>query len=930
MLTEPKAPMQNRTNEVSKTSIREQVDSLRIAQCEAWQRGEWISVEALVANRSAIKSLHDDDLLELILAERMLRKSLGPEPNDDEYAKRFPALSARLGRLFACDAGLNNHSLAGSMPISDLLNTINQSIFEHRQFETIVPQSGVEKKLTSNVATPYDASPKMAETEYGKNTSDGNAVQANKHGSAIAAKPLAPGMKVGKYKLESRLGQGGMGTVFRASHSLIDHQVALKVMLPHLVNRPSLQERFLKEAQLCVNLQHPNLVRTLDIDQDNGCLYLTMELLNGLNLAERVESQGVLSSTAAAKVIRQAASGLAYAHGKGIVHRDIKPQNIMTTSDGTIKILDLGLAKLRGDFNELRGGRSLSELGSQGVSSFHGPQQAATPSQTILTEDGRLTFSGAILGTIGYMAAEQVVHPSEADARSDIYSLGCTAFYLLTGKSIHGDTPFADILRDKVQCSQWPELRLDSICSNWQPIIKRMVAWNAADRFASFEEFITELDRVFIGNPAWQPAPDDLETLRSKLLEFGVVSAADWSQAEASYFQTMRYSGSTISMSLMTPSSTPAYEFLFHLTESKSVANGEPTLTQYQVKQILAGHIDALRHFDHLVLESLNYGWKGEIFKCRNLSSEKNEIIRTIATKNLRGLSITTADQSDFQKAIEKLTNLNHPNVAKVFNGEILDDIAVISGEFIPGIILGAEVRKNGCDSDPIEAERFIQSALDMALGVAHLHGHGLCHLDLSTERWVRRENGSLCLLDSGIAPLILPKRWEDIPASAGMPPVIAPEMQGNLAASSPAADVYALGHVFRFLRTGNFPFRSMRFSDLPRPQIPTTLRRSRSLSDDAHPASIEACAQDLASPRSDNWGEAFERLIQDMTQPRLRDRIESMSQVVQRLEHVMDLAIQTTRSRTNSQPDKQSLVNPPSSMSARMREKWRQLFRHE
>lgn len=180
-----------------------------------------------------------------------------------------------------------------------------------------------------------------------------------------------------------RLGQGGMGAVFRAAHTMIDYHVALKVMLPHLVQHPESQKRFLKEAQLCVSLQHPNLVRTLDVDQDGPFIYLTMELLDGSNLAQHVSNHGPIVSEVTADIIRQAAAGLAHAHAKGIIHRDIKPQNIMLTRDGSVKVLDLGLARLRDEYQEWQTQRAADAAASAVNSSGIGDPPAENPVPTI-------------------------------------------------------------------------------------------------------------------------------------------------------------------------------------------------------------------------------------------------------------------------------------------------------------------------------------------------------------------------------------------------------------------------------------------------------------------------------------------------------------------------------------------------------------------
>src|SRR5262247_2888799 len=203
-----------------------------------------------------------------------------------------------------------------------------------------------------------------------------------------------------KYYLESKLGAGGMGTVYRAGRLLIGDWVAVKVLHPDQMADPQAVERFRREAQTAASLKHPNVVRVYDFDvSSEGLSYLVMELAEGENLRSLVERQGTLVETDAAEIIRQVCAALDEAHSQGIVHRDIKPENILvrTVPEGLqVKVLDFGIAALR-DVNA-----------------------------------GRLTRTGSVMGTPHYMSPEQCLG-EELDGRSDIYSLGIVLFEMLTG-----------------------------------------------------------------------------------------------------------------------------------------------------------------------------------------------------------------------------------------------------------------------------------------------------------------------------------------------------------------------------------------------------------------------------------------------------------------------------------------------------------------
>jgi serine/threonine-protein kinase len=216
------------------------------------------------------------------------------------------------------------------------------------------------------------------------------------------------GLELGPYLLLERLGEGGMGQVFKARHRRLHRVDALKVLRPEYRDTDNADRRFRREAQAVARLDHPHLVRVLDADEADGVLYLAMEYVEGTDLARLVKRDGPLPVGRACDYARQACLGLQHAHEAGLVHRDVKPANLMLTSSGTVKVLDLGLARL------------LRAPGDD-------------------DQSGSLTREGALVGTLDYVAPEQARSSHDVDARTDLYSLGCTLYYLLTGRA-----PFAD------------------------------------------------------------------------------------------------------------------------------------------------------------------------------------------------------------------------------------------------------------------------------------------------------------------------------------------------------------------------------------------------------------------------------------------------------------------------------------------------------
>ena len=207
--------------------------------------------------------------------------------------------------------------------------------------------------------------------------------------------PLQPGTQIGPYEVISAIGAGGMGEVYKARDTRLDRTVAIKVLPEHVAADPDLKQRFEREAKTISRLNHPHICTLHDIGSQDGIDFLVMEYLEGDTLAQRLE-KGALPLDQALKIAVEIADALDKAHRQGITHRDLKPGNIMLTKSGA-KLLDFGLAQLKG------------------------PEQVAGGLTELPTQDAPLTQQGAILGTLQYMAPEQL-EGQEADARTDIFA----------------------------------------------------------------------------------------------------------------------------------------------------------------------------------------------------------------------------------------------------------------------------------------------------------------------------------------------------------------------------------------------------------------------------------------------------------------------------------------------------------------------------
>lgn len=280
--------------------------------------------------------------------------------------------------------------------------------------------------------------------------------------TSFQAKELLAGrgarLVMGDYVVLEEIGAGGMGRVYKARHRRMNRITALKVMSDAAMKDDAAVKRFQREVRAAALLEHPNIVTAYASGESGNVKYLVMQFVDGGDLSSLVRSGGPLPIDRAVDYVLQAARGLAYAHGEGVIHRDIKPANLLLDKKGVIKILDMGLARIE-------------------------------------TGDDGLTATEQVMGTVDYMSPEQATNTKTADARADVYSLGCTLWYLLTGKKLyeaesmiarlmaHRDAPLPSLVKTRDDAS-WP----------LEQALHRMVAKRADDRFQSMDEVIATLE----------------------------------------------------------------------------------------------------------------------------------------------------------------------------------------------------------------------------------------------------------------------------------------------------------------------------------------------------------------------------------------------------------------------------------------------------
>jgi serine/threonine protein kinase len=289
-----------------------------------------------------------------------------------------------------------------------------------------------------------------------------------------------PAPRLGSYLLVQPLGSGGMSNVFRAVHEETGSIVAVKVLPRALAKNVTLLQRFIREAKSAEALDHPNIVAIYDRGFDQDRHYLVLEYVEGRDLHDRVRINGTMAPDDSVRFIREVAQGLSYASGRGMIHRDVKPANLLLTPDGHAKIIDLGLALQTED------------------------------------EDERVTRDGTTVGTVDYMAPEQARDSRQTSERSDIYSLGCTFYYLLTGSAPfpggnltdklarHYKAPIPDVRAHRIDVSE--ELSL---------LIRKMMEKKPELRFHDYDQLIAALDNL--GKPA--PARAEVPVLDALIVD---------------------------------------------------------------------------------------------------------------------------------------------------------------------------------------------------------------------------------------------------------------------------------------------------------------------------------------------------------------------------------------------------------------------------
>ncbi len=416
--------------------------------------------------------------------------------------------------------------------------------------ESMAGMSGSYAALPSETLSGVSADGSLAgatvapDTPGGSSGPRGFVSPPSQAGPSLPPPEIDAGDRLDGYELRRKLGEGGMGAVYLARQMSLDRDVALKVLSPKLSAHPALVSRFMREAYAAGQLVHHNVVQIYDFGKDKPrkaqrtgdtgdgpapdreIHFFSMEFVDGESLQNLVKQRGRLEPKEAVSLVLQAARGLAFAHEHGIIHRDIKPDNLMLNRLGILKVADLGLVKQIGTSELAPATPTLPE--GAGDTTVIEP----TPGSLSAVAAAEITQASAMMGTPAYMPPEQAADAKSADARADIYALGCTLYHLVVGHPPFGGATLQEVLEaHRTQRVRFPDPAEGGpkISSRLKEIIRRLCGKSPQERFGSMPRLIRELEEYLAEKHQVIAEPDEQQ---QKTLEWAAhqFNASSWSR----------------------------------------------------------------------------------------------------------------------------------------------------------------------------------------------------------------------------------------------------------------------------------------------------------------------------------------------------------------------------------------------------------------
>jgi serine/threonine protein kinase len=725
-------------------------------------------VKDYVAALPECRSL-DDVPVELLAFEFRVRHLWGDAPNISDFVGQFPERGAALQD--ACEKVTSNLSTHATQNLPPADNG----------------RPGCSNTEQTAVTDERGIAPQTAEKSF---------------------RSLSEGMQISHYTLRRQIGKGGFGVVFEAQN--LDRpyqQCAIKLIRPDLVARPKLAERFKQEITALTGLSHPNIACATDHGEWEGVVYLVLEYVDGLPVNGFVRRQPRLSLADACELVRQAAIGLQHIHEKQRTHRDIKPSNLMVTTDGTVKILDLGLARLT----------------------------------DIEDEEERLTSLGDVMGTPDYMAPEQWQDSSKVDIRGDVYSLGCTLYCLLAGQPpfatsaqfdpvalmrAHSESPIPDIAvkRDGV-----PEAvrKLIADCMAKRPQDRPAEPQDIADRLAPF---VSEAQLAALN----EPPGGAVQASANQTIDELIKGASENPPGSETLVEPARSQQVSTQQSEISPrtQAIDAGETLIESVVATKVPSFEETLTQHSddlnstlaeqsikptgstrrsdsqqsgstssmmrsystsgsvvltPRQLTHGKVTGIDNAEYEIGAKLGEGGMGAVYRARQGSVDRGVALKMV--KKNQG----PADAQDMFLAEAVVTGaLEHPNIVPIYDlGVNTDDELFYAMKEVQGHAWTDSI-------DAVSLEENLEVIAKVSDAIAFSHEKGIVHRDLKPDNIMIGQFGEVVVMDWGLALPTDKFEKSGLPFTqglAGTPSYMSPEMADlSLAPIGPPADIYLLG----------------------------------------------------------------------------------------------------------------------------------------
>ncbi len=554
------------------------------------------------------------------------------------------------------------------------------------------------------------------------------------------------GLTVSHYRILERLGGGGMGVVYKAWDLRLERHAALKFLSPQRSSSEDFKRRFAREARTASRLEHANICTVFETDEsEDGRLFIAMAFCEGESLKRKIE-RGPLPIAQALSVAGQVAAGLGAAHEKSIVHRDIKPGNIMVAADGRVKIVDFGIARL--------------------------------------ADQTRMTRAGDLMGTTAYVAPEQFVEEG-ADHRADLWSLGVVVYEMVTGRLPWSGADDRELVSAIVKRQPRPlsSLRLD-VPPALERVVARALAKRPADRYQRAEELRADLEEV----AATVTPPAAAFPSEQTLVEAPQLGAAGERGAAARSGEDSRQSAGGGASSAGGPG----------MGAMGGIASWSAQGPQGLEQRPASGPIGrTVGHYR--IVAPLGGGGMGIVYRAQDLTLE-----RTVALKFLPPeLTRDPEAKTRFLQEARAASALDHPNICTIYEVAEAEDGQL----YLAMACYDGETLKQRLQKGRLPIDEALETAQQVARGLVKAHRHGIVHRDIKPANVMVTTDDIVKILDFGIAKLLGAAGLTRVGSSLGTPAYMSPE-QARGEEVDPRTDVWSLGAVLYEMVTGRRPFR--------------------------------------------------------------------------------------------------------------------------